>query len=220
MSSAYLIGNIDFSVFIAQSTNSSRRKERPGYVSKHNKQMYRIRQASRIWGSFLVDTLHKSNFKQASTDECTWFKINKWKDIVIAIVLDDTAFVSSCAILPTALKNGIQKIFEGKLLKNINDYMGWEVSRNEEGICISQLGYIMKLSKKYGLDYRYSTQTSTSNTVNLRLRTKDEKPLSFIERHQYRTQVGELLHVAAHTRSDIIFAVCALARSLHAPSRS
>lgn len=218
VSNAYLFGDIDCPVYIEQPTNSTGLKERHGYVCQLLKSMYGIKQAGRIWGSLLLTTLQRWNFQQAVSDERVLFKQEESHFILLIIVVDDFAFLSNSPAFLAAFKDQLQSTFDVKYFGSLKTFIGWEITQHENGIGISQERYTRELLTKYDLSNCNTTLTPMPTTADLLPKTDNEKPLSTDEHRLYRIQIGELLYLAVCTRPDIAFAVCALARSLHAPA--
>lgn len=89
MANAYPYRQIDLNVVTEQLTNTAGIEERPENNYVLSKSMYRIRQAGRIWGSLLIDTLIKWGFKQSCTDKRILLLRIESNFIVMFIVADD-----------------------------------------------------------------------------------------------------------------------------------
>lgn len=70
-------------------TDATRRGERPGMVCLLQKSMYGIREAGRIWGVVILNTLFEWGFKQSVADPCLLFYTEVEEFIIILIVVND-----------------------------------------------------------------------------------------------------------------------------------
>lgn len=86
------------------------------------------------------------------------------------------------------------------------------------GVGLSQQRYLKDLLKRKAMNTCNATRTPMAANAHILPAQPDEEPLSIKNHFAYRRHVGELLYLATSTRPDISFAVCTLARSLHAPT--
>ncbi|CAL8151588.1 unnamed protein product [Prunus armeniaca] len=152
-------------------------------------------------GENLVCRLNKSLYglKHASRQ---WFaKFTK------AILAD--GFIQSKAI--SSLKQFLQSRFKIKDLGDLKYFLGIEVSRSKQGICISQRKYTLDILKDSGIlgakpvAFPMEQGTKLSDAGDL---LKDPS--------QFRRLVGRLIYLTI-TRPDITYAVHVLSRFMHAP---
>lgn len=218
VANAYLYGKIDCHVYIEQPTDSTGKEHAPGHVCVLMKSMYGIRQAGRIWGSLLVEKLDLWGFKHSTTDERLLFLSVGSSFVLLVIVVDDLAFSSNSPELLADFKDRLSATFDVKFFGELKSFIGWDIQQGPDGLSVCQGRYIDELLKNHGMDACNATLTPMSTEVDLRPATESEDALRRIDHRLYRKHIGQLLYLSICTRPDISFAVCALARSLHAPT--
>nr|GFD32240.1 ribonuclease H-like domain, reverse transcriptase, RNA-dependent DNA polymerase [Tanacetum cinerariifolium] len=80
--------------------------------------------------------------------------------------------------------------------------------QKKDGIFISQDKYVAEILKKFGLSERKSASTPIDAKKPL-LKDSDGED---VDVHTYRSMIGSLMYLTS-SRPDIMFAVCACARS-------
>jgi len=73
ISNAYLYGGMGVPILIEQPTDSSQLEARPGYGALIMKSIYGVRQAGKLWGSFLGTKLAEWNFVPSRIDPRLYF---------------------------------------------------------------------------------------------------------------------------------------------------
>lgn len=209
--SAFLNGTLNEEIYMKPPPGSSLTDK----VLKLNKSLYGLKQAARVWNQTLHKTMTDEGFVQSKHDECLYsFKSDK--NVCYAIVhVDDMIFASnSLSLIDTKIKC-IQKSFELKCLGNVKNYLGIEVTRDQNGIfAISQSNYILKIASEFQLEdskgskyplcpgYHSLTDTNVLDTNT-----------------DYRKLIGMLLYVSTNTRPDISASVCILAQRVSKPRK-
>ena len=101
-----------------------------------------------------------------------------------------------------------------KNLGGLKYFLGIEVSRNKEGIFLSQRKYILDLLTEVGMiDCK---PADTPMVQNLKLDIDPDGKSENKER--YQKLVGKLIYLS-HSRPDIAYAVSLVSRFMHSPSR-
>jgi Reverse transcriptase (RNA-dependent DNA polymerase) len=120
-------------------------------VLQLNKSLYGLKQAARVWNNTLNQAMLKENFIQSKNDECLYiYKYNNY--ICYAIVhVNDMIFASNSETLINSKITALHKTFELKCLGNVENYLGIEVSLDNNGVfSISQSKYIQKVASEFG----------------------------------------------------------------------
>ncbi len=106
-----------------------------------DKPSYGTNQYEEIWG-YLLDTSLKSHRALSSNyiHRIHFYKKNN-EFVIIAIVVDDSAFASDSPKLLDHLKNHLAANFDVKLFGALKSFIGWNIIRGVDGITINQTGY-------------------------------------------------------------------------------
>jgi hypothetical protein len=75
------------------------------HVLKLLKNLYRQKQAGRVWNQFLTKGLTKIGFKQSKVDECIFFH----NDVIFIVYINDGIFASPS---PKAINQAIKELKE------------------------------------------------------------------------------------------------------------
>ncbi|CAL1362691.1 unnamed protein product [Linum trigynum] len=110
------------------------------------------------------------------------------------------------------LKDGLKQAFSIKDLGNLSYFLGLEVSRNDQGILLSQKKYISDLLGEHNFENCHSVKTPME--LNLKLQKDSGERLK--DGSQYRSIVGSLIYLSA-TRPDISYAVQIVSQFMTAP---
>jgi hypothetical protein len=119
---------------------------------KLNKALYSLKQSARIWYNTLANILvNKLGFRALKQEPCIF--INKAKDLIICVYVDDLAIISPDINLINSFITKIKEYFNIKELGLIKDYLGIDVDYNlEKGIMkLNQKKYINKLVERFNL---------------------------------------------------------------------
>ncbi|KAL8123670.1 hypothetical protein AgCh_011595 [Apium graveolens] len=117
----------------------------PNLVCKLRKSIYGLKQASRCWFSKLATCLTEGGYIQSRCDS-SMFTYNKDGVFVIAVVYVDHILLSGNnhdAI--QSLKQLLDVSFTIKDLGNLKYYLGLEITRNSDGIFVTQQKFIQDL---------------------------------------------------------------------------
>lgn len=142
VSYAYLFGDMDVPIVMEQPTDSAGILEKPGHVCLVQGSMYGTRQSGKIWGSIIVQKLISWKFKQSVIDQRIFYKKVGDKFFIIATVVDDMKFTANSPELLEYLKSKLNAKFDMKFFGKLTSFIGWEFTQHEEGIKISQRGYV------------------------------------------------------------------------------
>ncbi|XP_022850776.1 uncharacterized protein LOC111372627 [Olea europaea var. sylvestris] len=118
-------------------------------------------------------------------------------------------------------KEGISRIqkqlaseFKIKNLGGLKYFLGIEVVRSRQGICLSQRKYVLDLLAEVGM--LECKLADTPITQNLKLsECSDQVPMN---KGRYQKLVGKLIYLS-HTRPDIAYAVSVVSQFMHSPSK-
>ncbi|GJV69414.1 ribonuclease H-like domain-containing protein [Tanacetum coccineum] len=117
------------------------------------------------------------------------------------------------------VKEFLKNNFMIKDLGELKYFLGIEVIKTNDGICLSQRKYCLEILSEYGLLAYKPSQTPIESKLIIGgkpINTKD-KPLKNIT--EYQKLLGKLIYLT-HTRPDISYAVYSLSQFMHSPLES
>lgn len=207
---AFLNGYLDEDIFIEIPEGMSLKND---CVLKLNKSLYGLKQASRCWNRRFTEFLVKYGFKQSQADNCVYIGIFDGVKVFIIIYVDDGLIVSSSSSMIKKIIEYLKQAFKIKEL-NLKYFVGIEIIKRNNCICIHQRDYVEQIIKKFCMSD--SNSASTPADANVVITKKlDESIVNF----PYREAIGSLLFLSSVSRPDISFAVNVLSRYVNNPSQ-
>ncbi|WVZ04925.1 hypothetical protein V8G54_018271 [Vigna mungo] len=188
---------------------------KPNQVCKLQKSLYGLKQAGRQWYARLFDFLLSNGFLQSASNHSLFTKHTNSNVTILVIYVDDIVLTGNDLTEITHITHLLDATFKIKDLGNLKFFLGLEVARNKEGICISQRQYTLDILKDEG--YLNSKPVSTPCDYHTKLSTNSGQPLNDAASSSYRRLIGRLLYLT-NTRPDISFAVQQLSQFLSNPS--
>jgi Reverse transcriptase (RNA-dependent DNA polymerase) len=151
-------------------------------------------------------------YTQSNSDHTMFYKKNYKKIIVLIIYVDDMIITENDEEGIRELEEKLFKEFEMKHLGGLKYFLGIEVTRDKEGIYLSQRKYILDLLCETGmLDCK---PVDTPMMPNLKLEAYTDHTPTNVDK--YQRLVGKLICLA-HTRPDIAYAVSIVSQFMHSP---
>lgn len=111
------------------------------------------------------------------------------------------------------LKKYLATEFEIKELGDLKYFLGIEVARSDQGICLSQRKYVLDLLTETGMLACKPVETPIEQNHKLGEYPSDVPT----NKERYQRIVGRLIYLS-HTRPDIAYAVSVVSQFMHAPS--
>ncbi|GJY16199.1 ribonuclease H-like domain-containing protein [Tanacetum coccineum] len=140
------------------------------------------------------------------------------KFIVLLVYVDDIVVTDNCVNEINQFKTFLKSKFNIKNLGSLKYFLGIEVIKIEDDICLSQRKYYLELFKEYGLLGCKPVFTPMEpNYVLSYIATSDDPLLDNIT--GYQKLFGKLIYLT-HTRHDISYSVHCLAQYMHSPLKS
>ncbi|KAM0006936.1 putative RNA-directed DNA polymerase [Helianthus debilis subsp. tardiflorus] len=201
---AFLYGNLKEEVYMSmpEGLNNGHLNK----VCKLNRSLYGLKQAPRIWNEKLVNVLLKMGFYQSKCDYSMFIKSDGNVFIVMLVYVDDI----------TLTGNSKQSEFKIKYLGFLKFFLGIEVIKTQEGICLTQRKYCMDLLNEFGMSgCKHVSCPIEANYVIKNLCKKEEN--NFVNVKDYQRMVRKLIYLS-HTRPDIAYAVHFLSQYMHKPT--
>jgi len=186
----------------------------PGKVCHLKKALYGLKQASQRWYKRLATFLTQENYTHIKVDKCIWK--NSSGTVLLAIHVDDGIIVSSDEVATNNLLKKLKIHFEITVDLSPTSYLGIQISRSDQGICLHQTSYATQLLEKYEMSDCRSVPTPMDFT-----KQKKDHPSPRRQNPQnypYRQIVGSLLYLSNKTRPDLSFSVNNASRYVSNPT--
>lgn len=169
------------------------------------KALYGLKQAGKAWNTKLNAVLKEVGAEPFNSDPCMYrIKRNK-ADALLVTYVDDILVASDSDSLTDEVKRKLSQHFDLKDLGELHHCLGLEFHRSENGIHISQEGYINELLKKFGMSDCKPVATPVDPGVKLN-KPEGERDAETLKL-PYRELLGALNYLSVATRPDISF-VC------------
>jgi hypothetical protein len=177
------------------------------HVLKLLANIYRQKQASRVWNSYLVTKLREINFKQTLIADSVFYQ----DDVIFIVYIDDGIFLGSS---DQHLHDSINKLRNLKLSIEDQghpaDYVGVSIKKLKKGVIeLTQQALIDSIISDVALgDSKVkAVPAKVSKILHIHL----DKPL-FLLNFGYQSVIGKLNNLAQTMRPDIVYATHQLAK--------
>ena len=180
-------------------------------VLKLRRSLYGLAVSPRLFHNALADHLHQTGYVKCPTDPCVFHRVTD--DTLLLCYVDDIVVSAPTAAAAAAAIDGVATRFELTDLGDLSYFLGQTITRTAAGVTIDQTGYVESMLARFGLGAAHGADTPAVTPGDY-----DASPLlGDADAATYRSMVGALLYVSTHTRPDIAYAVCHLARFMSAP---
>jgi hypothetical protein len=132
--------------------------------------------------------------------------------IILVLYVDDLILTGSDSKLLNHVKTNLKKKFEMTDLGFLHYFLGLQVLQTNEGIFLSQSKYACDLLRRFHMDDCKPTPSPFQSGVKVSATCTSPK----VDATLYRQLVGSLLYLT-HTRPDLSFVVCLVARYMQTP---
>jgi hypothetical protein len=182
-------------------------------MCKLDKALYGLKQAPRVWYSKLSNKLKVLGFMASKVDTSLFIYNKKCVIMFLLVYVDDIIITSLNPAAVDALLQDLQSELALKDLGNLHYFLGIQVSKQGDGIVLSQEKYAMDLLEQSRMKRckPVTTPLSTSETLSL----EDGTQLGEVDSTRYISIVGVLQHLTL-TRPDLAYPVNKVCRFLHA----
>ncbi|KAJ0837837.1 putative RNA-directed DNA polymerase [Helianthus annuus] len=216
INNAFLYGSLNEEVYMCLPEGFFSQHETK--VCKLNKSLYGLKQAPRMWNEKLVSVLVEFGFIQSKCDHSLFIKSKNSVFIALLVYVDDIVITGNNSEEINKVKQLLNTSFSIKDLGLLKYFLGIEVFRNKQGVCLSQRKFCMDLLAEFGLSgcKPVSTPIEQHYTV-MNFCKKDESVLSNIT--NFQKLIGKLIYLS-HTRPDISYVVQFLSQFMHKPTNS
>ena len=182
-------------------------------VCKLDKSIYGLKQASRQWNAKLIAALLNMDFKQSKSDYSLFIKQTANSFIALLVYVDDVILASNDMTEIKQVKDSLHRQFTIKDLGELQYFLGLEVARTSNGICLNQRKYAVDLLREE--QFLHCKPVSTPIDPSVKLMANDSPCLT--DHSDYRRLIGKLLYLTL-TRPDISYAVQQLSQFVNQPT--
>ncbi|GJY82599.1 ribonuclease H-like domain-containing protein [Tanacetum coccineum] len=197
----------------------------PGFFDKDDKRvcklkrsLYGLKQAPRQWNHKLYETLIEAGFKQSINDHSLYIKNDGGVSLYLLVYVDDLVITGNSESEIEKFKTFLNQKFKIKDLGELKYFLGIEVLKTKNGLCLNQRKYCLELLHEFGLlACRPVVTPLPENIVLSHKETANDKFLQNIT--AYQKLVGKLIYLCM-TRPDISYAVNCLSQHMHSPLQS
>jgi hypothetical protein len=186
----------------------------PSYHCKLDKALYGLKQAPRAWYSRLSEKLQSLGFSPSKADISLFHYSKGSITMCLLVYIDNVIIASSSSSVVSGLLHALQHDFSLKDLGSLHYFLGIEVQKTNDSLCLSQKKYTVDLLQRVGM--LSSKLVSTPLATSTKILAHDGDLLSSEDATKYRSMVGALQYLML-TRSDIAYLVNKVCQYLHAP---
>ena len=209
VTTAFLYANLDEEIYMLQPPGFEDGSSR---VCMLKKSLYGLKQAPRQWNKRFSTFLKTFGLEATDADSCVF--INKERDLILAIYVDDGLIASRNQQKAQKLKKALQKEFEIQV-GPLSHYLGMDVEKKKDGsIFIGQKSYAKQVLKKFQM--WDAEPVSIPMDMNQQLSSELHKSQE-IKSVPYREVIGSLLFLANVSQPDISFAVNKVSQYVEKP---
>ncbi|CAN1837958.1 Retrovirus-related Pol polyprotein from transposon TNT 1-94 [Linum perenne] len=185
-----------------------------GKVCKLRKALYGLKQSPRAWFEKFTKAVTSAGYYHCQSDHTLFVKHSKSGKLAILIVyVDDIIITGDDTEEIQQLKQSLAKEFDLKDLGELKYFLGMEVARSKQGICLSQRKYVLDLLKETGMLGCKPVDTPMDPNKHL----SKECDIAPVDKERYQRLVGKLIYLA-HTRPDIAFSVSVVSQFMQTPN--
>ncbi|KAJ0445200.1 putative RNA-directed DNA polymerase [Helianthus annuus] len=195
VNNAFLYGNHREEVYMSLPDGLS--VENQGKVCKLNKSLYGLKQAPRMWNERLVQVLVKIGFNQSKCDHSLFIKSANSVLIVLLVYVDDIVLTGNNEDEINKVKHLLKTEFLIKDLGLLKIFLGIEVIKTVDSVCLTQRKYCMDLLNEYGMSG--SKPSSCPIEQNHVLTNLTKKESQMVDITQYQKLIGKLIYLSHQT---------------------
>jgi hypothetical protein len=185
---------------------------RPDHVCRLHKSLYGLKQPPRAWYQRFATHLATLGFVASATDTSLFVLRSGVDTAYLLLYVDDIIVTASSAQFLQGLLDQLHREFAMTDLGPLHFFLGIAVTRNVDGLFLSQRQYATDLLQRAGMSDCHSVATPVDTQA--KLSGSDGDPLA--DATEYRSLAGALQYLTL-TRPDISYAVQQICLHMHAP---
>ncbi|CAL8993798.1 unnamed protein product [Prunus brigantina] len=212
---AFLHGDLEEEVYMDLPPGCNFTRDKGNQVCKLKKSLYGLKQSPRAWFGRFTKSMKFFGYTQSNADHTLFLKRDGKKLTAPIVYVDDIVVIWKRHGRAIETTKYLSREFEMKDLGDLKYFLGIEVARSANGICLSQRKYVLDLLAETGL--LGCKPADTPIEMNHKLcEGMDQEPTN---KEQYQRLVGRLIYLA-HTRPDIAYVVSVVSQFMHSPNVS
>lgn len=216
INNAFLYGDLNEEVYMLPPPGFF--NEGDNKVCLLKKSLYGLKQALRQWNHKLSEALFEAGFEQYKNDHSLFIKAKDNTVLFLLVYVDDLVITGNSESEIESFKVFLKNKFKIKDLGELKYFLGIEVLKSKNGLCLNQRKYCLELLHEFGLLACKPVMTPLpENIVLAHKESDDDKYLKNIT--NYQKLVGKLIYLTL-TRPDIAYAVHCLSQHMHSPLQS
>ena len=142
---------------------------KPDYVCKLKKAIYRLKQAPRTWYNELRSFLLSLGFVNSLADTSLFILRHETQTIYLLIYVDDILITGNTPSGIARVLTLLAERFSVKDAEDLNYFLGIEAHRTPQGLHLSQRKYILDLLRKYSMTNAKPVTTPMASSPKLHL---------------------------------------------------
>ena len=219
---AYLYSKIDKELYIHIPEGMDSMDEHGNKLCwKLKKGIYGLKQSGALWYAVISKWLTDYGFEQSPIDACLYIYKVEGTTCIMNTYVDDLFVGCNDSAFKAKLLADLRKDFNITESDAIDDAIGIQVTKTENGIKLHLTDYIENMLRRHNMDGCHSTSLPMDPGFEI---SQDPPPTSEEERVAlsklpYASIIGELLWICRCCRPDIMFAVAILSRFTSCYSR-
>ena len=188
-----------------------------------NKALYGLKQAPRCWNLKIHNFLVSEGFKRNVSDQATYTKGIGFKQVILALYVDDMLILSEDINEVLRTKDALSNTFEMVDLGEVSQVLGMRVRRDmtRGWLTIDQEHYAEEVLKRFNMEDCKPVPIPLAQDLKLvegqGAFTKAEKEA--MANIPYRSAIGRLMYLMVSTRPDLAAAVGILSRFMENPGK-
>lgn len=179
-----------------------------GKLVRLDKPLYGLHESGHLWRELMVKDLLQAGYTRCEFASCLF--ISKDRSTYILVWVDDMFIASSHPVVDKHITDAL-KPYGYTLTRWPSTYVGYSLTYSDEGILLSQPGYINTIVKKLRVTPP-AADTPYDTTLDTTARRDNEEQIDIAD---MRRMCGQVNYLSCRSRPDITYALRAIARHAH-----
>lgn len=160
-------------------------------IFKLNKALYGLKQAPLRWNIRFTDFLREKGFRSLESEQCLFMKGNS--KLILSIYVDDGIIIGNDPSEIEQILEDLKQEFKITIMRKPDTFVGFEITREQETIKLSQQKYIKSILIQYEMNNAKPVKIPIQQNDKTRTELKTKQ-------FPYREIVGSLLYASTKTR--------------------
>lgn len=172
-------------------------------VCKLNKSLYGLKQAPLEWNRKFDEAIKLMGFTQCLADKCLYVKKDQHGLVYLLLYVDDILIASCNQEILLQVQSQLMSKFKMRDLGEASHFLGIKITRNENGMFLSQESYLQKVLQKFAMDLCAPVKTPLERKPSYDITSTP----TVIGEKPYRELIGSLMYACMASRPDICTSV-------------